>query len=143
MPYPSDNSPIASQTVCTAQSNGWIWDIGLPTRRGIGLRLLERAHHRRRSGNELRRLSARTGGPKDIGSPRKLTFKPGYRETFWHRNCVAIGLSAGFIEPLEASALALVELVRRHAQRRNAGDAPAMDIVRDGSTRRLRTDGAA
>jgi hypothetical protein len=45
-----------------------------------------------------------------LGSPRKLTFNPGYREKFWHRNCVAIGLSAGFIEPLEASALALVEL---------------------------------
>jgi hypothetical protein len=43
-------------------------------------------------------------------SPRKLGFEPGYRERFWHRNCVAIGLSAGFIEPLEASALALVEL---------------------------------
>ncbi len=34
---------------------------------------------------------------------------PGYRERFWHRNCVAVGLSAGFVEPLEASALALVE----------------------------------
>jgi tryptophan 7-halogenase len=43
-------------------------------------------------------------------APRKLTFRPGYRERFWHRNVVAIGLSAGFIEPLEASALAMVEL---------------------------------
>jgi hypothetical protein len=43
-------------------------------------------------------------------APRKLRFEPGYRERFWHRNVVAIGLSSGFIEPLEASALALVEL---------------------------------
>jgi hypothetical protein len=42
-------------------------------------------------------------------TPRKLSFRPGYRETLWHRNCVAVGLAAGFVEPLEASALALVE----------------------------------
>ena len=43
-------------------------------------------------------------------TPRQLRFEPGYRERFWHRNCVAVGLSSGFIEPLEASALAMVEL---------------------------------
>jgi tryptophan halogenase len=41
--------------------------------------------------------------------PRKLSFQPGYRRELWHRNCVAVGLAAGFVEPLEASALALVE----------------------------------
>jgi tryptophan halogenase len=41
---------------------------------------------------------------------RKIQFDPGHRAEFWHRNCVAIGMSAGFIEPLEASALVLVEL---------------------------------
>ena len=35
--------------------------------------------------------------------------KVGYREKFWHKNCVAIGLSSGFVEPLEATALLLVE----------------------------------
>ena len=41
---------------------------------------------------------------------RKVKFSPGHRAKFWHKNCVAIGMSAGFIEPLEASALVLVEL---------------------------------
>jgi tryptophan halogenase len=36
IPYPEEQSPIASQTISTAQSSGWIWDIGLPTRRGVG-----------------------------------------------------------------------------------------------------------
>ena len=36
VPYPDDNSPIASHTISTAQAAGWVWDIGLPTRRGIG-----------------------------------------------------------------------------------------------------------
>ena len=40
---------------------------------------------------------------------RRIPFEPGYRQRFWERNCVAVGLSGGFIEPLEASALALIE----------------------------------
>ena len=59
---------------------------------------------------ELHAYLAATGGDADAAQVRRLGFEPGYRERFWHRNCVAIGLSSGFIEPLEASAIALVEL---------------------------------
>jgi hypothetical protein len=110
LPYANEDSPIASQTTSTAQPNGWIWDIGLPARRGIG-HVYSSAHTSDEEAERLlRAYVAATGGPADMPSPRKLGFEPGYRERFWHRNCVAIGLSAGFIEPLEASALALVEL---------------------------------
>lgn len=110
VPYPGEDSPIASQTTSTAQRAGWIWDIGLPTRRGVG-HVYSSAHTSDAEAEaDLRAYVAATGGPAEIAAPRKLTFQPGYRREFWHRNCVAIGLSAGFIEPLEASALALVEL---------------------------------
>jgi tryptophan halogenase len=110
VPYPDDNSPIASQTLSTAHSSGWIWDIGLPTRRGIG-HVYSSAHiSDDQAEAELRRYVERVAGQTNAGTPRKLTFEPGYRRRFWRNNCVAIGLSAGFIEPLEASALALVEL---------------------------------
>jgi tryptophan halogenase len=110
IPYAADDSPIASQTLSTAQSSGWIWDIGLPTRRGVG-HVYSSGHISDEAAElELRGYVERLNGPKHIDSPRKISFNPGYREKFWHRNCVAIGLSAGFIEPLEASALALVEL---------------------------------
>jgi hypothetical protein len=110
VPYAREDDPIASQTTSTAQQAGWIWDIGLPTRRGIG-HVYSSAHTSDEDAEAaLRDYIRATGGPEDIPSPRKLSFQPGYRERFWHRNCVAIGLSAGFIEPLEASALALVEL---------------------------------
>jgi tryptophan 7-halogenase len=110
VPYAAEDSPIASQTTSTAQPNGWIWDIGLPGRRGIG-HVYSSLHSSDEDAQQrLRDYIAGTGGPADIPAPRKLAFEPGYRERFWHRNCVAIGLSAGFIEPLEASALALVEL---------------------------------
>jgi tryptophan halogenase len=125
VPYPDDNSPIASQTISTAQSSGWIWDIGLPTRRGIG-HVYSSAHiSDDQAEAELRSYVGRANG----GTPRKLTFEPGYRQHFWHRNCVAIGLSAGFIEPLEASALALVELSAAMLSDQMPATREAMDIV--------------
>ncbi len=41
---------------------------------------------------------------------RKIGIRSGHRETFWKRNCVAVGLSAGFLEPLESSAIVLIEM---------------------------------
>jgi hypothetical protein len=76
----------------------------------------------------LQRYLARTGAP-DGGAARKLSFQPGYRRQFWHRNCVAIGLSAGFIEPLEASALALVELSAAMLSDEMPATRAVMDIV--------------
>jgi flavin-dependent dehydrogenase len=106
--YASPDSPIASHTLSTAQSAGWIWDIGLPSRRGVG-HVYSRAHTSdEQAERELIAYVEATGG--QAGAPRKISINPGHRQVFWHRNCVAVGISAGFIEPLEASALALVEL---------------------------------
>jgi tryptophan halogenase len=125
IPYADENSPIASQTISTAQSSGWIWDIGLPTRRGIGY-VYSSAHGSDDAAEiELRQYV----GAQDFKPPRKLSFNPGYREKFWHRNCVAIGLSAGFIEPLEASALALVELSAAVLSDEMPATREAMDIA--------------
>jgi hypothetical protein len=110
VPYEDPATPLASATIATAHAEGWTWDIGLPTRRGVGL-VFSSAHSSDEAAERtLRAYLQRTGSPAEVASPRKISFNPGYREHFWHRNCVAIGLSAGFIEPLEASALALVEL---------------------------------
>jgi tryptophan halogenase len=103
------DSPIASQTNATAHAAGWIWDIGLPTRRGVGC-----VYSSRHASDEeaeatlaayLRR--AMPGADTDRLTFRRLTFRSGHRERFWERNCLAIGLSAGFLEPLEASAIVL------------------------------------
>jgi tryptophan halogenase len=131
IPYADDNQPIASQTSSTAQSAGWIWDIGLPTRRGVG-HVYSGAHiSDDQAEAELRAYIEQTGGPAaaDVPPPRKLSFNPGYREKFWHRNCVAIGLSAGFIEPLEASALALAEMSAAMVSEDIPATRAAMDIV--------------
>ena len=107
----AEAAPIAPVTQATAQDGGWIWDIGLPTRRGLGY-----VHSSAHTGEEaaqqvLSGYIAETAphiAPEQV-SYRTISFAPGYREAFWVRNCVAVGLSAGFIEPLEASALALIE----------------------------------
>jgi len=115
LPYPNPQAPVATQTLSTAQTAGWIWDIGLPTRRGIG-HVYSSAHASEDSvAQALQQYLAQHGGgaagreTQDLAF-RKLQFEPGYREHFWHRNCVAVGQAAGFIEPLEASALVMAEL---------------------------------
>ncbi|WP_338768763.1 tryptophan halogenase family protein [Massilia sp. METH4] len=128
VPYEHADSPIASQTTSTAQRAGWIWDIGLPTRRGIG-HVYSSAHTSDEQAEADLRAYVATVGNKEMPAPRKLTFQPGYREEFWHRNVVAIGLSAGFIEPLEASALALVEMSAAMVSDDLPATRAAMDIV--------------
>jgi hypothetical protein len=129
VPYGEERAPIASHTISTAQGAGWIWDIGLPTRRGVGHVFSSSHTSLEAAEGELSRYIERTSGKAPDGAPRKLTFKPGYRREFWHRNCVAIGLAAGFIEPLEASALALVELSAAMLSDEMPATRAAMDIV--------------
>jgi tryptophan 7-halogenase len=105
-------SPIAAQTDATAHSAGWIWDIGLPTRRGVGC-VYSSAHLSDDAAADT--LSAYLRAAMPDADPaalsfRRLAFRSGHRERFWERNCLAIGLSVGFLEPLEASAIVLVEL---------------------------------
>jgi hypothetical protein len=110
VPYAQPDAPIAPVTIATAWAKGWIWDIGLPTRRGVGC-VFSRAHASEdEAQSALQAYLDATGAPAERPAPRLLRYEPGYRQQFWVRNCVAIGLASGFIEPLEASALALVEL---------------------------------
>jgi len=129
LPYPTEHSPIASQTISTAQANGWIWDIGLPTRRGVGYVYSSAHSDDEQAERVLQAYVRRTSPGQEVPTPRKLTFQPGYRARFWHRNCVAIGQSAGFIEPLEASALAMVELSAATLADALPANRAAMDIA--------------
>ncbi|PXA97964.1 tryptophan halogenase [Nostoc sp. 3335mG] len=111
VPVPAD-SAVASQTTATAHSAGWIWDIGLPTRRGIGCVYASDFLSDDAAVDTLRDYVARTAPWAAAATlePRRLSFRSGHRERFWEGNCLAIGLSAGFLEPLEASAIVLIEL---------------------------------
>ncbi|MDO3381363.1 tryptophan halogenase family protein [Gilvimarinus algae] len=98
---------IASHTVSTATGSGWIWDIGLQSRRGVGHVYSSRYC----SDSDAEQVLRRHLGEKSRDLPIKsIRYTPGHRERFWVKNCVAVGLSAGFVEPLEASSILLVEL---------------------------------
>ncbi|WP_052134640.1 tryptophan halogenase family protein [Sphingomonas sp. 37zxx] len=106
VPHATPDDPIACHTIATAQDSGWVWDIGLWTRRGVGY-VYSSAHVDDETAE--RTLRRYVGAAAEPLATRKINIDAGHRERFWERNCVAIGLSAGFVEPLEASALMLVE----------------------------------
>lgn len=106
LPYDEPAAPIASYTIATAQSAGWIWDIGLTTRRGTGLAYASQFISDDQAEAEFRRY---LGAGADHLSVRKIPMRVGYRQQFFVKNCMAIGLAAGFVEPLEATAIMLVE----------------------------------
>jgi tryptophan halogenase len=107
IPYDNPAAPIASYTIATAHEAGWTWDIGLNNRRGIGYVYSSAHSDEARAEAILRRYigSAAEGKPA-----RLLKFEAGYRESQWVQNCVAVGLSAGFFEPLESTGLMLIEV---------------------------------
>ncbi|MFM9829789.1 MAG: tryptophan halogenase family protein [Sphingomonas sp.] len=126
VPYPAEDSPIACHTISTAQSAGWIWDIGLWTRRGVG-HVYSSSHI---SHDEAEaELRAYIGPQADGLAARRISIRAGHRETFWSHNCVAVGLSAGFLEPLEASALMLVETAVDYIADRLPRTRAVMDVM--------------
>jgi tryptophan 7-halogenase len=107
VPYDDERSAIAPHTLAIAQKHGWIWDIGLQSRRGVGYVFSSNHTSTDAALGELRTYLGERH--RDL-QPREIKITAGHRQTFWKGNCVALGLSGGFLEPLEASALVLVEL---------------------------------
>lgn len=101
---------ILPYTVSTGTEAGWIWDIGLPDRRGVG-----HVYASEFTSDDMakKQLEDYAGRPLADEEVRLFDIAPGYRNTFWKENCVAVGLSAGFLEPLEASSLVLVEMAAK------------------------------
>lgn len=131
VPYQEDHNNANSCTWSSAQSCGWIWDIGLSSRRGVGYVFSSQHTSDEDALIELKSYLAPsvTGNSSDTIEPKVLSFKPGYRTQFWYKNCVAIGLSGGFVEPLEASALVLVETAAKAVANNLASSFDVMPLV--------------
>lgn len=110
VPYEHPEQPIPGYTIATAREAGWIWDIGLSARRGTGYVYSSRYSSDERAEQVLREYLQ---GAADSLSLRKIEMRVGYREKFWHRNCIALGLSQGFVEPLEATGLLIYDATAR------------------------------
>ena len=126
VPYDEGDESLASHTIATAQNAGWIWDIGLTHRRGVGHVYSSKFLSDEEAEQNLRNY---LGDAAKGLTARKISFESGYREKFWHKNCVAVGMSAGFVEPLEATAIMLVEISSRFVAEHMPADTQVMPIV--------------
>ncbi len=102
--YPGKVRPY---TTATALSNGWIWDIPMQNQRSIGYVHSSSFIDKEAAEKEMR---AYQGANTNKLNARFVDFKVGRRKQNWFKNCVAIGLSGGFIEPLESTGLYLSDL---------------------------------
>lgn len=95
-----DQDNIPAYTESTAMNYGWMWKIPLQHRYGCGY-----VFDSNFITEEEAKLEIEEYLGHEIKSPKTFVFDPGYYKTVWNKNTIAVGLSGGFVEPLEATSI--------------------------------------
>ena len=100
--YKDERSEMLNHTRCVALDNGWVWHVPLTTRMGVGYNFSSQF-----VSPEVAKLEFMEflGDHELIGEPRLIEWKNGVAKQIWSKNVVGLGLSGGFIEPLESNGL--------------------------------------
>ncbi len=102
IPYSNKEEELKPYTVCTALSSGWVWNVPLYNRIGTGYNYCDKFISPEEALTEFKN---HLGTISESVEFRDLKWPTGVREKVWNKNVVAIGLSGGFIEPLESGGL--------------------------------------
>jgi len=115
VPYEDKDLEMENVTDCVAVDNGWIWNIPLYSRIGKGYVFCDQFTTEEAALEEFKQFimtrmkKTRTREQVDALDFRLINIKNGVHKLCWHKNVVAVGLSYGFIEPLESTGLLSVQ----------------------------------
>ena len=115
VPYVDKEKELEVVTNCTALGNGWVWNTPLYSRIGTGYVFsdkfitAEEALEEYKNYLDSNKMAVYNSNRSKDLNYRLIDVRNGFHDKCWHKNCIAIGLSWGFLEPLESSGLLFVQ----------------------------------